>query len=74
MIECDELNHDDRNKTEEKIRENFILSHGNKMIRFNPNHEKFDLSNVLVEIHKILYPEKKNNSLEINNSTLILLP
>ena len=55
VIECDEFNHGDRNKEEEKIREDYILSLGNKIIRYNPNEEGFDLSNVLREINKMLF-------------------
>ena len=55
VVECDEFNHKDRNSEEEKIREEYILSLGNKIIRYNPNGEEFDLSNVLKEINKILF-------------------
>ena len=55
VIECDEFNHTDRDNEEEKNRENYILSFGNKIIRYNPNEEGFDLSNVLREINKILF-------------------
>ena len=68
VIECDENNHDDRNQIEEKIREEFILSLGNTIIRFNPNDSKFDLSLVLREINKILF-SKQNTEVK-----LILLP
>lgn len=68
VIECDENNHDDRNQVEEKIREEFILSLGNTIIRFNPNDSKFDLSVVLREINKVLF-SKQNTEVK-----LILLP
>ena len=55
VIECDENNHNDRDSVKEKIREDYILSLGNKIIRYNPNTNDFDLSNVLREIHKIIY-------------------
>ena len=55
VIECDENNHTDRNQTDELIREKFIESLGNKIIRFNPNAKNFDLSNVLREIHINIY-------------------
>ena len=68
MVECDENNHIDRNQIEEKIREEFILSLGNTIIRFNPNDSKFDLSLVLQEINKIIF-------LKQNNETkLIIIP
>jgi very-short-patch-repair endonuclease len=55
VVECDEFNHKDRSPTEEKIREEYILSLGNKIIRYNPNDDGFDLSNVLREINKVLF-------------------
>jgi very-short-patch-repair endonuclease len=53
-VECDEYNHTDRDPDNEKIREDYILSQGNKLIRYNPNTSEFDLSNVLREIHKVI--------------------
>jgi very-short-patch-repair endonuclease len=58
IIECDENNHSDRNPEEEKVREDYLLSLGNSMIRFNPNDSKFDLSNVLQEINKFLFSKE----------------
>ena len=55
VVECDEFNHADRDEIKEKIREEYILSLGNKIIRYNPNQKKFDLSNVLREINIILF-------------------
>jgi very-short-patch-repair endonuclease len=55
VIECDENNHDDRDIHEEKTREEYILSLGKTMIRFNPNHNKFDLSFVLREINRVIF-------------------
>ena len=55
VIECDENNHEDRDPEKEKIREEYILSLGNKMIRYNPNDAAFDLSNVLRDINAILF-------------------
>ena len=55
VIECDENNHDDRDPEKEKIREEYILSLGNKIIRYNPNDRTFDLSNVLRDINAILF-------------------
>jgi very-short-patch-repair endonuclease len=55
VIECDENNHSDRDQIQEKIREKYIISLGNKIIRFNPNDASFDLSNVLREINSILF-------------------
>lgn len=58
VIECDEDNHSDRNQTNEKIREDYLISLGNKIIRFNPNEISFDLSNVLKKINFILFSKK----------------
>jgi very-short-patch-repair endonuclease len=55
VIECDENNHDDRDPENEKIREMYIMSLGNKIIRYNPNEKGFDLSNVLREINAVLF-------------------
>jgi hypothetical protein len=55
VVECDEFNHTDRDEIKEKIREEYILSLGNKIIRYNPNQKYFDLSNVLREINIILF-------------------
>ena len=55
VIECDENNHIDRDDISEKIRENYILSLGNTFIRYNPNIELFDLSNVIRDINKIVF-------------------
>jgi len=55
VVECDENNHERRDPVEEKTREEYILSLGNKMIRYNPNEEGFDLSNVLSKINAILF-------------------
>ncbi len=55
IVECDEFNHTDRDEIKEKIREEYILSLGNKIIRYNPNQKDFDLSNVLREINKLLF-------------------
>jgi very-short-patch-repair endonuclease len=55
VIECDEYNHKDRDIHKEKIREDYIISLGNKIIRYNPNESNFDLSNVLREINKVLF-------------------
>jgi len=55
VIECDENNHIDRNPLQEKIREDYISSFGNKFIRYNPNESLFDLSNVLRDINAVLF-------------------
>jgi len=51
VIECDENNHNDRNPEKEKQREEYIKSQGKHIIRYNPNEENFDLSNVLNKIN-----------------------
>jgi very-short-patch-repair endonuclease len=58
VVECDENNHKDRDPVEEKIRQDYILSLGNKMLRYNPNNRMFDLSNILNEINKILFEDR----------------
>lgn len=55
VIECDENNHADRDPIKEKVREDYLISLGNKIIRYNPNEKAFDLSNVLSEINTILF-------------------
>ena len=55
VIECDEFNHADRDSIKEKIRDEYMISLGNKIIRYNPNQNAFDLSNVLNEINTILF-------------------
>ena len=55
VIECDEYGHTDRDPNYEKTREEYITSLGNKIIRFNPNIEKFDLSNVIKDINKVIF-------------------
>ncbi len=59
VVECDEDNHNDREITYETTREQYILSQGNTIIRFNPNDERFDLSVVLKEINRILFSDNK---------------
>ena len=55
VIECDEFNHEDRDPIKEKLRDEYMISLGNKIIRYNPNQNTFDLSNVLNEINAILF-------------------
>lgn len=55
IVECDENNHNDRNPENEKIREEFLTSLGNTMIRFNPSDNDFDLSNVLKRINRFIF-------------------
>jgi len=66
IVECDENNHTDRDPTYEKIRENYLLSIGNNLIRFNPNDTLFDLSFVFREINKILFSKDKEKKSLIN--------
>ena len=61
VVECDEFNHDDRDQIKESIREEYILSLGNKIIRYNPNETKFDLSNVLREINTNIFLKIQKN-------------
>ena len=64
IVECDENNHDDRNADYERIREEVLTSLGNKIIHFNPNDTKFDLSNVLREILSIIFCVKTGANIE----------
>lgn len=58
VIECDENNHDNRDPIKEKVREDYLISEGNKILRYNPNTTRFDLSNVLSDINLILFAVK----------------
>jgi very-short-patch-repair endonuclease len=55
VIECDEKGHVDRNPVDEINREEYIISLGNKIIRYNPQENGFDLSNVLQRINVVLF-------------------
>ena len=55
IVECDENNHSDRDPIQEKVREDYLISLGNKIIRYNPNEKSFDLSNILSKINAILF-------------------
>lgn len=63
VIECDECDHLDRDPIKEKEREDYILSTGNSIIRYNPNDKLFDLSLVLREIHKFILNFDKHTKL-----------
>ena len=54
-IECDENNHIDRDPSYEKIRDEYIISQGNKLIHYNPNKYQFDLSDIIREIHTVIF-------------------
>ena len=60
IVECDENGHSDRDIDDERIREEFLIALGNKMIRFNPSDNNFDLSNVLREINTFIFGSRKN--------------
>lgn len=62
IVECDENSHKDRDIIYEKKREEYILSRGNIIVRFNPNDKLFELSLVLREINKILFSKVRKNS------------
>jgi very-short-patch-repair endonuclease len=64
VVECDENNHNDREPLYEKTRENYILSLGKTIIRYNPNDKNFELSMVLNEI--IYKKEIKTNLIIVN--------
>lgn len=54
IVECDEFGHNDRDPTYESNRENYLISLGNTMIRYNPNEDDFNLSNVLNQINRLI--------------------
>jgi very-short-patch-repair endonuclease len=64
VVECDEFNHTDRDLIKETIREEYILSLGNEIIRYNPNDKNFDLSNVLREINTNIFKKLKQTDLK----------
>jgi hypothetical protein len=61
IIECDEFGHNDRCKNDELKREQYLLSLGNIIIRYNPNEINFDLSTVLRQINYIIMKNKNVN-------------
>jgi very-short-patch-repair endonuclease len=67
-IECDELNHNEYDKTKELERTDFIEKnlHCN-FIRFNPNDKEFDISNVISQIVEVFinYNKEKNKLYEL---------
>ena len=62
-IECDEYDHKDRNEIYEKNREQYLLEQNITIIRYNPNHKKFDLSYVLRAITKIIFNKPEVSSI-----------
>ncbi len=54
-IECDENDHNDRDITYERTREQYLLEQNITILRYNPNDKNFDLSNVLRKITKVLF-------------------
>ena len=54
IIECDEFDHKDRDKQREIEREQYLLSLGNTVIRFDPNEKGFNISEVIREINKLI--------------------
>lgn len=54
-LECDENDHKDRNLIDEKVRENFFLQQNITIVRYNPNCENFDLSNVIRVIMQLIF-------------------
>lgn len=58
VVECDEMNHKDRDEKYEATREKCIQEHGYVVIRFNPNEKHFNIAPVLCRINKIIYQVK----------------
>ena len=54
VVECDEFGHNDRDPNYELKREQYLISLGNTIIRYNPNESDFNLSNVLRKINNII--------------------
>lgn len=67
IIECDENNHDDRDPEYEKKREEYLIKLENTIIRFNPNIDNFDISNVLNTINRLLF------KIDVNHTKVIYL-
>jgi very-short-patch-repair endonuclease len=54
-IECDEFGHKDRDSVYEQDREKYIINTLKcRFIRFNPNEARFDLSNIICNLLKIV--------------------
>lgn len=66
VIECDEFGHEQYNIDNELKRSECIKGYNYTILRFNPNEEKFDLSNIISNIIKI-YLQKIENIKLINN-------
>lgn len=60
IVECDEFGHIQYDKENEIKREQYLLSLGNVIIRYNPNEKDFCLSVVLNKINRVIM---KNNIL-----------
>lgn len=70
-IECDEFNHKDRNIIDEKSRMKIIEKKLNcKFLRFNPNENTFDISNIISEILKIYIKNDDYNIIKRNMEEL----
>lgn len=54
ILECDEFCHTDRNALYETVREQYLFDNNYSIIRFNPNRDKFDLSDIIRELIYIL--------------------
>jgi very-short-patch-repair endonuclease len=58
-IECDENNHNNYDKHEEKIRQDVIENMGYKIIRFNPDDKDFNIFVVINKIYKLIQKNEK---------------
>ena len=61
-IECDENDHTDRDIMYERVREQYLLEQNITIIRYNPNDKRYDLSNVLRKITKVLFSKSETPS------------
>jgi very-short-patch-repair endonuclease len=54
-VECDENDHNDRNPAYERMREYYLLKENITIVRYNPNHKNFDLSDVIRVITQLIF-------------------
>ena len=63
VVECDEIGHADRDKKYEDKREQFLITLGYKVFRFNPNDVNFDMAFVLRDIIQIIFGKSDKDAL-----------
>ncbi len=65
IIECDENDHKNRNQKEELERQNYLVSKGYSIIRYDPNDKNFDGSIVMRYIHKYIHNYSKDDDAKL---------